>query len=97
MSCPEDCPAGIVFLKPPFPSGAIGFDGSTMILLGQSAAICGDQLLDCIEVDRKDDNVSFVNGVGDRHRFGVVAKLDSEFLRFRQGLIGDDDLLATGG
>src|SRR5258705_429959 len=32
MICPDDWSAGIIFLKPPLPSGPTGFEGSTTIL-----------------------------------------------------------------
>ena len=49
----------MVFLNPPFPSGAIGFEGSTTIS-SKRAAMRSDKFLDRIEINRKDDDVRAV-------------------------------------
>ena len=95
MSCPEDCCGGIVFLKPPFPSRSYRVRWIDDDLPCQGVAIRSDELLHCIEIDRKDDDLGFANRVRDRHGFGIGAELAGKLLRFREGLVGDDDLLAT--
>jgi hypothetical protein len=55
-----------------------------------------DEFLDCLKIDRKDDDVRLLQRVFDRHRLGSAVELGREFLRFRRISFRDDDVLAAG-
>jgi hypothetical protein len=93
---PRGLLGGNDLLETAFPVGSDGVRRVDEDLPSQSAAMIGDELLDCVEVDRKDDDVGPADRVRDWRGFGVPAELAREHFGFGQRLIRNNDLLAAG-
>ena len=66
-------------------------------LAHQATAVLSEEILDRVEVDRKDQRVCLADGVGNRQGLCVASKLAGKLLRLRQRSVGDDYLLSAGG